>query len=49
MTENQLPENIKQAVDLISAVIQRIKKNKLAINNKSCLYMTNTKGVKHGK
>lgn len=33
-----LPENIRQAVDLISAVIRRIHEKTLTVDPHSCLY-----------
>ena len=46
MNANALPENIRQAIDLISAVIRRIPDKPLAISDDSCLYSTDAKGVK---
>ena len=47
MTQNKdLPENIRQAIDLIAAVIRRIHEKTLAISDESCLYSEEPKGVK---
>ncbi|MDD5599506.1 MAG: hypothetical protein PHV82_16280 [Victivallaceae bacterium] len=42
---NQLPENIRQAVDLISAVLRRIMDKRLDKSRYKSLYMTNEQGV----
>lgn len=49
MDKNAYPEHVRQALDLISAVIRRIKNNRL---DKSChksLYMKTFNGGGHGK
>ena len=46
MTPNKdLPENIRQAIDLISAVIRRIHEKALAISDDPCLYNREPEGV----
>jgi hypothetical protein len=44
-TNKQLPENIRQAVDLISAVLRRIMSKRLDKAPHRRLYITQVKGV----
>ena len=45
MDKRELPENIRQAIDLIAAVLRRIKAKELDKCKNECLYMTKAKGV----
>ena len=45
MDKRELPENIRQAIDLIAAVLRRIKSKELDKRWNECLYMAKTKGV----
>ncbi len=40
MNKKELPENIRQAIDLIAAVLRRIKAKQLDKSPTPCLYMT---------
>ena len=41
----QLPEHIQQAVDLISAILRRIRNTRLDNEQNRCLYMKKAKGA----
>ena len=43
--KKELPEHIQQAVDLISAVLRRIKEKALDKSQDKCLYIAKPKGV----
>lgn len=43
--KEDVPEHIRQAVDLISAVLRRIKEKALDKSQDSCLYIAKPKGV----
>ena len=43
--KKELPEHIQQAVDLISAVLRRIKEKALDKSPERCLYIAEPKGV----
>lgn len=45
MDKKELPENIRQAIDLIAAVLRRIKGKRLDKSEAPCLYMTEAKGL----
>ena len=46
MADNkEYPEHIRQAIDLISAVLRRIKEKALDKSQNKCLYITEPKGV----
>ncbi len=45
MDNKQFPENIRQAVDLISAVLRRIKVKRLALTDDPRLIVLKKKGV----
>lgn len=45
MDKRELPENIRQAIDLIAAVLRRIKEKRLDNSKNPCLYMTEAKGL----
>ena len=45
MDKRKLPENIRQAIDLIAAVLRRIKDKRLDKSKNPCLYMTEAKGL----
>ena len=45
MDKKELPENIRQAIDLIAAVLRRIKDKQLDKSEDPCLYMNEAKGV----
>jgi len=40
MDKKELPENIRQAIDLVAAVLRRIKAKQLDKSPTPCLYMT---------
>ncbi len=41
----EYPEHLRQAVDLIAAVLRRIREKTLDKSQNECLYMTQAKGV----
>ena len=41
----ELPENIRQAIDLIAAVLRRIKAKELDKRRDECLYIEKNQGV----
>ena len=41
MDKRELPENIRQAIDLIAAVLRRIKAKELDKRRDKCLYIIN--------
>ena len=43
--KKEYPEHIRQAVDLIAAVLRRIKEKALDKSQDSCLYIAKPKGV----
>ena len=43
--KKEFPEHIQQAVDLVAAVLQRIKEKALDKSQNPCLYMKEAKGV----
>ena len=43
--KKNFPEHIRQAVDLVSAVLRRIKEKALDKSPERCLYITEPKGV----
>ena len=43
--KKNIPENIRQAVDLVSAVLRRIKEKALDKSPERCLYIAEPKGV----
>lgn len=43
--QKELPENIRQAIDLIAAVIRRINDKRLDNSNNKSLYMKKLQGV----
>ena len=43
--ENKLPENIRRAVDIISAIIRRIKAKGVDYPRNPCFYMPHGKGA----
>ena len=43
--KEDVPEHIRQAVDLTSAVLRRIKEKTLDKSQDSCLYIAKPKGV----
>jgi len=45
MAENKIPENIRQMIDLVSAVIRRINKKRLDNAQGMRLCMSSLKGV----
>lgn len=45
MDKRELPENIRQAIDLIAAVLRRIKAKELDKRMDKCLYIEKSKGV----
>ena len=45
MDERELPENIRQAIDLIAAVLRRIKAKELDKRRDEFLYIEKSKGV----
>ena len=45
MDKRELPENIRQAIDLIAAVLRRIKAKELDKRRDKCLYIEKSKGV----
>ena len=45
MDKRDLPENIRQAIDLIAAVLRRIKAKELDKRRDKCLYIEKSKGV----
>ena len=45
MDKRELPENIRQAIDLIAAVLRRIKAKELDKCRDQCLYIGKSKGV----
>ena len=45
MDKRELPENIRQAIDLIAAVLRRIKAKELDKCRDKCLYIEKSKGV----
>lgn len=45
MDKRELPENIRQAIDLIVAVLRRIKEKELDKCRDKCLYIEKSKGV----
>ena len=45
MDKQELPENIRQAIDLIAAVLRRIKAKELDKRRDECLYIEKSKGV----
>ena len=45
MYKKELPENIRQAIDLVAAVLRRIKEKRLDKSENPCLYMTEAKGL----
>ncbi len=45
MDKVELPENIRQALELIAAVFRRIQNKKLDIKQTPCLYMSQSEGV----
>ena len=45
MDKRELPENIRQAIDLIAAVLRRIKAIGLDQRTDKCLYIEKSKGV----
>ncbi len=45
MDKKELPENLRQAIDLIVAVLRRIKEKRLDKSENPCLYMTEVKGL----
>ena len=44
MDERELPENIRQAINLIAAVLRRIKAKELDKCRDQCLYIGKSKG-----
>ena len=44
MDKRELPENIRQAIDLIAAVLRRIKAKELDKRRDKCLYIEKSKG-----
>lgn len=49
MDKSAYPEHIRQAVDLISAVLRRIKHNRLDKTNHKSLYIRTLKGGRYGE
>lgn len=45
MDKRELPENIRQAIDLIAAVLRRIKAKELDKRRDKGLYIEKSKGV----
>lgn len=45
MDKRELPENIRQAIDLIAAVLRRIKAKELDKRRDECLYIEKNQGV----
>ena len=45
MDKREVPENIRQAIDLIAAVLRRIKAKELDKRRDKCLYIEKRKGV----
>ena len=43
--KKEVPEHIQQSVDLIAAVLRRIKEKALDKSQNPCLYMKEAKGV----
>ena len=43
--KKEFPEHIQQAVDLVAAVLRRIKEKALDKSQDSCLYIAKPKGV----
>ena len=43
--KKEYPEHIRQAVDLIAAILRRIKASRLDKSQNPCLYMKEAKGV----
>ena len=43
--KKEFPEHIQQAVDLVSAILRRIKEKALDKSQDSCLYIAKPKGV----
>ena len=43
--KKEYPEHIRQAVDLIAAILRRIRESRLDNERNKCLYMKDAKGV----
>ena len=43
--KKEVPEHIRQAIDLISAILRRIRESRLDNEQNRCLYMKKAKGA----